>query len=160
MSVLKPDRFYNLNEIRMKYEVEVDINLPREKVIELFDNPDNLKYWQPGLISFDHLSGEPGQVGAKSLLKYKMGMREVEMIETITINNLPDEFSGTYEAKGVWNEVRNYFIAIDDSHTKWKSENEFKCNGMLKLMAFFMPGMFKKESCKYLNNFKEFAEST
>jgi len=143
----------------MKYEVEVDINLPRSKVIELFENPDNMKYWQPGLISFEHVSGEPGQPGAKSRLKYQMGKREIEMIETITINNLPHEFSGTYEAKGVWNEVQNYFIEINENQTKWKSKNEFKCGGMMKLMGFFMPGMFKKETCKFLKNFKAFAES-
>tara|TARA_R110001583_G_scaffold16155_1_gene65609 strand:+ start:11284 stop:11718 length:435 start_codon:yes stop_codon:yes gene_type:complete len=143
----------------MKYEVEIDINLSRNKVIELFDNADNMKHWQPGLISFEHLSGEPGQVGAKSKLKYQMGKREIEMIETITVNKLPDEFSGTYEAKGVWNEVQNYFIEVDENVTKWKSVNEFKCGGFMKVMAFFMPSMFKKESCKYLKNFKAFAES-
>ena len=143
----------------MKYEVDVEINLPRDKVVELFDNSDNMKYWQPGLVSFEHLSGEPGQVGAKSNLHYKMGKREVKMIETITVNDLPLEFSGTYEAKGVWNHVQNYFIEKEDDKTIWKSVNEFKCSGFLRLMIFFMPGMFKKETCKYLVNFKKFAES-
>lgn len=143
----------------MKYEVEVDINLSRDTVIRLFDNSDNMKYWQPELVSFEHLSGKPGEVGAKSKLYYKMGKREIEMIETITCRNLPDEFSGTYEAKGVWNHVQNYFIEKGEDKTVWRSVNEFKCSGFLKVMIFFMPGMFKKETCKYLINFKEFAES-
>ena len=88
-----------------------------------------------------------------------MGKREIEMIETITINKFPDEFSVTYEAKGVWNEVQNYFTEVDENLTRWKSVNVFKCVGFMKVMAFFMPGMFKKESCKYLKNFKAFAES-
>lgn len=143
----------------MKYEVEVDINLSRDTVIRLFDNSDNMKCWQPELVSFEHLSGKPGEVGAKSKLYYKMGKREIEMIETITCRNLPDEFSGTYEAKGVWNHVQNYFIEKGEDKTVWRSVNEFKCSGFLKVMIFFMPGMFKKETCKYLINFKEFAES-
>ena len=61
------------------------INLPREKVIELFDNPDNMKHWQLGLVSFENISGTPGEVGTKSRLKYKMGKRDVEMVETIKI---------------------------------------------------------------------------
>lgn len=81
----------------MKYTNEVIINAPVNRVIELFDNADNMKEWQPGLVSFEHLSGTPGQVGAKSKLKYKMGNREIEMIETITVKNLPEEFSGTVE---------------------------------------------------------------
>ena len=50
----------------MKFTCQVDINLPIKKVIELFDNPDNMKHWQDGLVSFKHLSGRPGEVGAKS----------------------------------------------------------------------------------------------
>ena len=71
----------------MKYTLSTTINLPRSKVIELFDNPDNMSKWQPELQSFEHISGEPGEPGAKSRLKYKMGKREVEMIETITARN-------------------------------------------------------------------------
>ena len=144
----------------MKFKCEIDINLPREKVIELFDDPDNLSKWQPGLISFSHISGTPGQVGAKSKLVYKMGKREIEMMETITKRNLPDEFDGTYEAKGVFNKVSNRFVQISDSKTKWISENEFNFNGFMSLLALFMPGAFKKQSMKYLERFKEFAESS
>ena len=142
----------------MKYNVEITLNLPRQRVIELFDSTENLYKWQPGLMSFDHLSGDPGEEGAKSKLKYKMGNREIEMIETITVKNLPDEFSGTYEAKGVWNEVKNYFHEMDENTTKWVSKNEFRCSGFMKVFAFFMPGSFKKETLKYLQQFKEFAE--
>ena len=144
----------------MRYTLEMDLDIPRDKVIEYFDNPDNLPKWQPTLISFDHMSGEPGQAGAKTQLKYKMGKREVEMIETIVTRNLPDEFTGTYEAKGVWNEVINYFHEIDDGQrTRWVFETEFKCSGMIRIMAFFMPGMFRKESLKNMERFKEFAEA-
>ncbi len=142
----------------MKYNVEIIINLPRKRVIELFDNIENMYKWQPGLISFEHESGTPGEVGAKSRLQYKMGNREIEMIETITVKNLPKEFSGTYEAKGVWNEVKNFFYELDENSTKWVSENEFRCSGFMKIFAFLMPGSFKKETAKYLDQFKEFAE--
>ena len=143
----------------MKYKLEIEINLPRSKVIELFDNPDNMKHWQPGLVSFEPVSGIPGEVGAKSKIKFKMDKREIDMIETITSRNLPDEFSGTYEAKGIWNEIRNYFHEVDPDKTKWISENEFKgTNLMMKVMLFLMPGAFKKQSLTYMKNFKQFAE--
>ena len=144
----------------MKFTVEIKINLARNKAIELFDSTENLKKWQPGLLSFEHQSGTPGEVGAKSRLQYKMGKREIEMVETITVKNLPDEFSGIYEAKGVWNEVKNYFYEVDKNTTKWVSENEFRCSGFIKIIAFFMPGSFKKETMKYLEYFKEFTENS
>ena len=144
----------------MKFTVEIKINLARNKIIELFDSTENLKKWQPGLLSFEHQSGTPGEVGAKSRLQYKTGKREIEMVETITVKNLPDEFSGIYEAKGVWNEVKNYFYEVNKNTTKWVSENEFRCSGFIKIIAFFMPGSFKKETMKYLEYFKEFSENS
>ena len=143
----------------MKYSCELEIKKSCEKVIELFDNSDNMKKWQPGLVSFEHISGEAGQQGAKSKLKYKMGKREVEMIETITNNNLPDDFSGTYEAKGVFNRISNKFIATSENQTKWISENEFNFKGFMKVFALFMPRAFKKQTCKYMEQFKDFAEN-
>ena len=144
----------------MKYELEIEINLPREQVLELFDNQDNLAKWQEGLQSFEHLSGEPGTVGAKSLIKYKMGKREIEMTETITKKDLPNEYWFTFEAKGVWNSVDNYFEAKDVNTTGWKIVNDFRGSGMMKVMMILMPSMFKKQSLKFMNDFKAFAENS
>lgn len=113
-----------------------------------------------GLQSFEHLSGEPGQPGAKSRLKFKMGKREMEMIETITVRNLPDEFSGTYEMDGTLNIIKNKFVPLSSDKTKYVTENEFQFhNLMMKILAFLVPGMFKKQSMKYLESFRKFAES-
>lgn len=142
----------------MKYTSEITINLPRDRVIELFDNPDNMPKWQPGLQSFEHLSGVAGQSGATSRLKYKMDKREIEMIETITSRNLPDEFSGTYEANGVRNNVVNRFYNEGDK-TRWVAEHEFKFSGFMNLMGWIMPGAFKKQTRQIMEQFKEFAES-
>lgn len=143
----------------MKYTNEIIINKPIDRVIELFDNTDNLKKWMPGLVSFEHLSGEPGQVGAKSKMVFKQGKKETTMIETVTVRDLPHEFSGTYELPGIYNEIKNFFSPIDGNTTLYKSETEFKFRSMvMKLIAFLMPGAFKKESQKYLEYFKKFAE--
>jgi hypothetical protein len=80
-----------------------------------------------------------------------MGKRDIEMIETITVRNLPDEFSGTYEAKGVFNIVKNYFRPVSENKTKYINESEFQFNGFMKLIGFLMPGAFRKESEKYLH---------
>lgn len=143
----------------MKYRSEIEINQPIEKVVALFDDPANMDKWMEGLISFEHLSGTAGQPGAKSRLKFKMGKREIEMTETITVRNLPDEFSGTYEANGVFNVVKNYFVKIDAYRTKYITDNEFQFKGFMRIIAFLMPGAFKKQSLKYLQDFKKFAES-
>jgi uncharacterized membrane protein len=143
----------------MKYSVGIDINKPIDETVRLYENPDNLKEWMEGLQSIEVLSGEPGAVGSKAKLYFKMGKREIEMLETITKKDLPSEFAATYEAKGVYNIVSNRFAAIDESTTRLTNHQEFRFSGFMKIMGFFMPGAFKKQSLKYLEDFKRFAES-
>ncbi len=143
----------------MKYTSEITIDLPRNTVIEKFDQLDNLKHWQKGFLSHEQLSGTHGEAGAKSMLRYKMGKRAVDLTETIIKRNLPDEFHATYEAKGVYNLQENYFTEIDENTTKWVSRTEFKFSSfMMKVIGLLMPGSFKKQSCKYMMDFKNFAE--
>ena len=143
----------------MKFTCEIVVNRPRADVIRLFDNPDNMKHWQPEFVSFEPLSGTPGQVGAKSKLVYTMGSRTIEMIETITVRDLPREFTGTYETKGVFNIVKNTFEDLGNGSTRWVSENEFQFGLFMKIIAFLMPGAFRKTSQKFMDQFKAFAES-
>lgn len=143
----------------MRYQTELVINLPLDRVIELFDSFENLKLWQEGLVSHEHLSGEPGQPGARTKLLYDMGRRRVEMIETILTRDLPDEFSGTYDAKGVHNIVKNYFHDQGET-TRWVLDSDFRFHGMMRLMSIFMPSsMFKKQTRQTMEAFKKFAES-
>ncbi len=143
----------------MKYTTQIDINQPIDRVIELFDNPDNMKEWMEGLQSFESISGTPGEEGAQSKLKFQMGKRSIEMIETITTRNLPEEFTGTYETKGVFNIVKNRFVPIDEHNTRYIQDQEFQFRSLtMKVMGFIMPSLFKKQSMKYLTDFKNFAE--
>lgn len=143
----------------MKYTNEIIINAPREEVIEKFDNPKNLKKWQPGFIAFEVIEGKNGEVGSKHRLTYKAGKRDIELIETVTERNLPDTFSGTYETKNMWNEVKNHFEDTGDGKTRYWTESEFKMSGTMKIFGWFMPGAFKKQSQQYLVKFKNFVES-
>jgi uncharacterized membrane protein len=143
----------------MKYKADIEINSPIEKVVELFDNPDNMGKWMEGLQSFEPISGTPGQPGAKARLVFLMGKRKIEMIETITVRNLPVEFTGTYEADGVYNIVKNSFSILPDNRTLYETEQEFRFSGFMKIIAFVMPGAFKKQSLKYLAAFKNYVET-
>lgn len=142
----------------MNYTNEITINLPREQVAELFSDPAQIKQWQPTFQTMKHISGEPGQAGAKSSMVYLEGKREMTLIETILVNNLPDEFTATYETAGVYNLQKNYFYAEGDK-TRWVSETEFKFSGFMRIIGFFMRGAFVKQSNKIMDDFKAFAES-
>ena len=142
----------------MKYTVEIEINQPIDKVVALFNDEDNLFKWMQGLQSIEHLTGKPGEKGSTSKMLFKDGKREVEMIETIISNNLPEELIATYEAKGVYNLAKISFISITDNKTKYFTEQEFQLKGFMKIFGWIMPGAFKKQTTKYLSMFKEFTE--
>ena len=55
--------------------------------------------------------------------------------------------------------VENSFETIDDDTTKWTMYSDFKCGGVLRIMALLAPGILKKDSLKYMQQFKAFAES-
>ena len=143
----------------MKYTTEVLIDAPREEVIKKMDDPENMKHWQRGLIQYRLLEGTPGEKGATMELHYKMGKREMVMTETILKNKFPVEFHARYDTKGVENIQQNFFHEEANGQTRWISESEFKFQSfMMKAMGFLMPGAFKKQSKKYMEDFKAFVE--
>ncbi|MHA1198921.1 MAG: SRPBCC family protein [Candidatus Heimdallarchaeaceae archaeon] len=141
----------------MKYKTEVIINLPREKVIEKFDGFENMKKWQKGLKSYEHVSGEVGRTGAQTKLVYDGIGRNVEIIETIIKRDLPNYFVAKYETKGVKNINYNHFHLETENSTKWVADNEFEFKGMMSLMSIFNRGEFKKQTLKDMIAFKDFA---
>ena len=145
----------------MKFQCQVDIDLPVEQLLKVWENPDNLVHWQDGFISYEFLEGEPGAVGSTMQFRYKMGRREMVLVEIILENDLPRVFSGRYDAKPMTNTMTNSFESISSSTTRWNTEVEYtRISGFMpKLFALIMPGMFKKQVQKWLNQFKAFAES-
>ena len=144
----------------MKYSSEIIINLSREDFLKKLDNSDNMKHWQRGLLSYEHIAGDPGTVGGKMKLNYQMGKREMSLIETITYKNLPEEFHLNYDTKGMHNIQKNFFKETPEGYTKWISKSEFvPTNFMMRMMTLLMPSAFKKQSLKYMQDFKKFAEN-
>lgn len=143
----------------MKYTTEITIDLPRERVTDLFADPDNLSKWQPGLQSLTHLSGEPGETGAQSRMVYDMNGRTIELTETIIANNLPEWFEAHYVAQGVENRNLNRFYADGANRTRWVQESTFKFNGFMRLAGLFFRGSFPKQTRQNMQQFKDFAES-
>ncbi len=144
----------------MNYTTDIVVNLPIEEVIVKMDNVENLKHWQRGLVAAEHVSGIPGQLGAKMKLTYDFGNRKMELIETITKRNLPHEMHATYKTKSMHNSQENYFKRTSEGFTKWTSKSEFlPLTFFMRLMTIFMPSTFKKQSLKYMQDFKNFAEN-
>ncbi|ALV46413.1 hypothetical protein MB46_13890 [Arthrobacter alpinus] len=143
----------------MEYTQEIVVNVPRDRFLELFDNPSLMSHWQKGLLSFEPLTGVPGQNGATSKLVYKRGRGTLEMVETILRRQLPDHFDGSYDANGVHNISNNQFIDLDGTATKWVAHNIFELKGFMKVIGLLFGFTFRKETLKTMEAFKNFAES-
>lgn len=146
----------------MRYQLELEIGAPRARVVELFLDPGNLKKWQPDLVSFEQIGpGKPREAGTKSKQVHRMGKREMQLVETITIHNPPEKFAATYEAEGVWNLIGNRMTETSAGTTRWVLDTEYKFSSlMMKFFALLFPGMFKKQTLKFMQRFKEFAEQS
>ncbi len=141
----------------MKFRSSIEINQNKEKVAEIFVNPDVQHHFQDGFKSKTLLSGEEGKKGAKSKMVYK----KLELIETILENNLPDEFYALYEHKYTTNTMKVTFNSLENGSTQYVSEIEYtQFNGFLmKMLSTLFPGMFKKQVIKWMDQFKVYCEN-
>ncbi len=129
----------------MQYSTEVTIQKPIQKVIELFQNPDNAFKWMEGLSKFELIEGKLGEVGAKSNIEFQMGKRTMQMVETILESNLPKNIKFEYNSPGSYNTVNHFFKDNGDGTTKHIAESYFKFSSIgMRFMAWIMPGLFKK----------------
>lgn len=39
----------------MKYTNEIQIDVPRDRMIELLDDAENMKHWQKGLVNYEFI---------------------------------------------------------------------------------------------------------
>jgi hypothetical protein len=139
----------------------IEINLPINKVVELFMDKGNFKEWKKDFISYQHINGIPGEVGAITKLVTKRGI----MFETIISKDLPAEIIETYEHKRgektiMAHKASNRFTPLLENKTFFEVETELTqvVGFFLKLIMILMAAAGKKYSQDQLNQFKIFAE--
>jgi len=142
----------------MKYTVSNTINKPLEEVIEKFKDPEGVKHWMEGLQKIEHLSGTPGEVGAKSDFYFLHKKKEMKISETILEQNFPNQIKFAYQSPMGYNEVEMQFEKITDNSVKQINNSYFELKGIMKIMSFMLKGMFKKQSLKFMTAFKDYVE--
>ncbi len=143
----------------MKFALELPIQKSRDEVWKAFDNPENMKIWQPSLINIETSSGIQGRPGAVSKLTYKEGKREFSLIEKVTHRAEPDRLDVVYENEFADNSVKNTFVIINDNETLWRMEVEFKFKTLImKLIGPSMKTNYILRTERDMQRFKEFVE--
>lgn len=142
----------------MKYTLSNVINKPQEIVVEKFKEPEGAMHWMEGLKKIEHVSGTPGKRGAKTNFTFLHKNKEVKIEETILEENLPRQIKFGYVSGGGYNEVELIFEKISDTSTRQTCNTDFQFKGFMKLIGYLFQGMFKKQSLKYMDAFKHYAE--
>lgn len=140
----------------MKFKLEIPINKPRAEVWKAFDNPENMKVWQPSLIDFETMEGTQGQPGAVSKLTFRENEREFSLIEKVTGREEPNRLDGIYENEFADNTISNRFIEQGSDQTLWIVETEFKFKTLI--MKIMGPLMKKKLVARTENDMQRFKE--
>jgi len=142
----------------MKYTVSNIINNPLDEVIAKFTEPDGAKHWMEGLQKIVRHSGQPLSVGAESEFHFLYKGKEMIIGETILEQDLPRQIKFGFTSQMGYNEVEMLFEELPNGTTKQINNSYFEMKGFMKLMGFFMKGMFKKQSQTYLDGFKKYVE--
>lgn len=152
----------------MKYTISIEIALPRDKVLQLLEDPAHRPKWLRGLVSHEPIRGVEGQVGTESRIVFQSGQNTMEITETITrrepenLQGVPSDcvvhFEREIVADGMWNAAREHLSESNPERTLWVSENEYRFKGLMRLAAPFMRTVFIKQSRQVLQDFKAFAE--
>jgi len=142
----------------MNYTLSNTINKPLEEVIEKFTDPEGAKQWMEGLQRIVPVSGNSHEVGTKTDFHFLHKKKEMKISETILEQNLPHQIKFGYQSPMGYNEVEMLFEKLSDNSVKQTNNSYFEMKGFGKIMGFLFKGMFKKQSMKFLNGFKEYAE--
>jgi len=112
----------------MKCTVEIIIDLPRQRVVELYCCPDNLQLWWDDLISFEHVGGEHGEIGARYTQCFHANGKKMKSTQTILEIDLPrtlrqaQEFEAPILLSAI---ITDRFEETDGQRTRWSTIHEF-----------------------------------
>ena len=130
-------------------------------VWHFFDNPDNLNKWLTNLERYEHLSGERGQVGAKSKQTFKENGRTIELFKEITERIDQQKFSGIFTAPNMMiSTMEITFKNMEDGSIKVTSCQDMRMEKLIfRLITPLMKGSIQKRQNGDLENLKKAVEN-
>ena len=82
----------------MKYTLSNTINRPMAEVMQKFKDPGRVKHWMEGLEKIEHISGVPGEVGARErFLFFEQGQSNENLRDHLE-QNLPRQIKFGYQS--------------------------------------------------------------
>lgn len=140
------------------YSEEITIDKPLPEVVRLFTAIEYFPEWQPDLQEYQTFRGTPLEEGAKTRLVYREAKNDtVKMVETILENNLPSNIKFKHSTDGVISYQNHIFSETEDG-TLYRVDSEYDVDGLMKILNILSPNHFPKQTRRFMESFKEFAE--
>ena len=140
-------------------KVTVTINRPAEKAWELFMNPDNLQHWLTGFVSAEHLSGNIGETGSVSKLKFMERGKIMEVTETVLIAKPNQQYAFIMKHETFETETDVRFISFGQRTEMIQTVQFSPKDFFMKLFMPIIKGAMKKRMANELLSFKNFVET-
>jgi hypothetical protein len=141
----------------MKSIVELDINLPQEKLAALFTDPTKSTAWMDDIQRYEPVRGQPGTPGSQYRLVPKKG--SMVFLATVVSRDLPNESRLRLEASNVVVSITARFDAESRDRTRLVSEEVFEFKGLLsKIFGLLATPVIKRAHRQHMAAFKRFAE--
>lgn len=141
----------------VKSIVQLDINLPQQRLASLFADPTLSTKWMDDVERYEPLSGQPGAPGSKYRLVPKKG--DMVFVATVVSNDLPNESRLSLEASNLTVSITARYLAIDNGRSRLISEEVFAFKTVVgRIMSFVARGAIRKAHRRHMEAFKRFAE--
>lgn len=128
----------------MRLVIETLLERPRDVVWRAFEDPSNLRKWQPSLVRIEPRKGSPGQVGSVSKLFFSGDGPDFSLTETVTGRRAPEELLASYDSGHTHNTVHHRFFDLGDGRTHWVVEAQFQFKGFLRFASMALQGTIEK----------------
>ena len=144
-------------ETTVKSVVELDINVPQERLAALFADPRHSTEWMDDVARYEPISGVPGTPGSTYRLVPKTG--KMVLVATVISRRLPAEVRLHLDASSVAVSVTATFTALSPQRTRLISEEVFSFKSLIHtLFGIVAQGAIRRAHRRHMAGFKRFAE--
>lgn len=141
----------------MKHVVRIEIDVPVDKVAEVFTDPRNATKWMDD-VEYEPVDGAPGAPGSHYRLVSKTD-DNLTFRASVVARDLPKESRLILDSPAVVVLVKTTFAALPGQRTELVSEETFQFKGIFrKAFSLLARGAIGKAHRGHMESFKRFAE--
>lgn len=142
----------------LRFSIDTQIDSDIDTVFHCFSDPDQLLRWRPHVLSCSLPAGQAGE-SQQRLIVQEIAGQQRESIETVLCCRPPAEFVSRFSSNGGSVIQRSEFHELKEGQTLWCYRAEFNQKWFLKLLSFYLKGLYREAAEKKVEAFKSYVEA-